>query len=215
MTLRNLVAQIHRSIGDGGAKIISRETVLEALTDEMRYACKLFPVMLYVDLENQDFGSGVGQDVYGNIQPERVIIDNVEALKSYPSIVASNPNGSPADRFIWCLEEGKIKISPDPTDAKIVGEMYNERYTLDHIDCSLSETSVAFSAGRTEVTGHTGLPLTVVRYRVAQRLSEETGMFDRAQYFLAVADKREKECRRLWDDQTTSSVGYPTGGDFF
>lgn len=219
MTLRNLLLQIHRMVGDSGQTKFSNETVLQYLSEEMQVACKLFPVQLEKSGMTINSSGVVTKGYLSSLRPIQVWVDNVRATKvdSQEMRYLLENIDENVGVFHWAMMNGNLQIWPAPltsSDIKAQGHMYTPDYALDELDHELTPSISAADDDNKLVPGHIGIPLAVVRYRVAQRLMEERGDFDKAQYYLGVGNRREREAVRLWDDQTTTSTGVVKGNDF-
>lgn len=213
MTVRGFIQQIQRLAGDKSGVKCPFDIVLQYMSEEMTYCAKVFPTRISVTDTISDNTITASKIRY--IAPRFVYVDNSPCAKIYATDMARCiALGGGCERY-WSMDGGVLKIWPSTGTAMVVGGLKTPTYTISDLD---KEFGVIVDPA-TDTTppyiipGLTGAPLTVVRYRTAQRVAEDIEDFQRAQYLLQMAAKAEREARASFEDSTTSSINSMTGED--
>jgi len=217
ITIKNMLQQIQRMAGDPDGNKSSIESILQIMSDEMRYCANVFPAQLSITdtLANNTLATPVK---IAYIRPQYVYVNNIQCSKIYATdmahLIATNGQFVSGSSYFWSMDENVLKVWPSAGDVRVIGFLKPPAYTRADLECCPRVTFTTGYAGSPPyVPGLTGAPLTVFRYRCAQRVAEEIGDFQRAQYFLQLAVRKEAEVRSSFNDDTTQSIGSMTGED--
>lgn len=211
MKLKEFLYQIQRLAGDSSGDILSTDLLLTYLTEEMLMVSAMFPVQL--TLIETISGNTLVEPGLSYLSPQNIWVGDKLATRTYPSDIEQFiDNGAPAGYIYWSKVGGVVRVAPATGTARIIGQFLPPTYLVTDLESDLIPPSCVPAA--TEVPTLTGLPLSVVRYRALYRAAEEVGAYDRAQYYLAISEKREREVRHFYESSSTTSTGFVYGQDF-
>lgn len=217
MTIGSILRQIQTMAGDTDGTKTSMEFLLSAFSDEMRFCMVMFPQQVSISSVPMTGNSPTTASILDHVNPKYVWSGDVQCQKVYASDMLSMLSaGTPSiSGYWWCMMEGVLNVMPAGADVRVVGDLYLKNdYTTNHLSHSLEVVATAYGTSPNFVRpGLTGGPLAIVRYRTAQRVAEFIGDFNRAQYFLQVAVRKEAETRATSFDRSTTSLGAVLGSD--
>lgn len=213
MTIREFLYQIRRISGDRDESALSLDMLLAYFTEEVESVASLFP-------RQESFTEELtGTKVLGGealwMNPKWVYVNNVMVDRTYATELKSmidldtTPTGDP----FWGLDEGYIYIVPGSGTARIIGNFkpWPSGYTEFLIDL---EMAPGVEMTDLIIPGLIGRRLELVRYKMLRKTAEELGRFDRAQYYLAMESRIERNLRRTLEPESTTSNGFILGRDF-
>jgi hypothetical protein len=210
VTLNEFVYRIQRQAGDPNGNNLSTEMILEYISDEMSIVSRMFPNEVQVvetASDNKLTSAGIAM-----INPTSVWVNNSQATKTYHSTMETYIDaGTPVGYVFWCRYQGDVYVSPSGGEVRVIGNFIPPRYSQGDMEKTI--VGPIIDAEDDEVPMLEGEPLVVVKYRVLQRTAEELGEFDKAQYYMALADRRRRETQTLWETSTTQSTGMVYGTD--
>lgn len=211
MNLKQFIYQIRKMAGDADGETLSADMMLEAMSDEMSYCAAVFPHRIHVTGTIVDHELDLTAEM---IQPDRVISGAYEAemyrTASMDRIVAYGTTG-----HAYSMRNGVLRYWPDAVEVTVYGRFKPPRYSYADFEKDLvSIWSYDSDSSATEVAVVSPLPLSLVRYRMLQRACEEISQLDKAQYYMAIAARREQDVRHAFEPDTTDGIGLKEAWDF-
>ena len=215
MTIREFLYGIRRIAGDRDEDKLSLDMLLTYFTEEIGSVASLFPRQ--ESFTEELSGTKIVTTDLLWLDPKWVYVNNVLINRMYATEIKKmvDLDTTPNSESFWAMDKNDMYIVPGSGTARVIGNFkvnelagYTE-YMLDQIMYS----TITYSALDT-VPCLTGRRLELVRYRMLRKVSEELGMFDRAQYYLAMEARTERNLRRSLENESTVSNGFILGQDF-
>ena len=202
------ISQIQSAASVPDKPPVSREFILMAITDESRMVSMMFPTNTTVD------GVQDADNEYlmlaGGVRPSTVIQDGFMSTKIMPHDFERLTLGFAglSGRW-WCAVSEGVLVFPAGGSVRISGDMKPSDWATLSEDPSFDSTEIGDLDGVVDAD-----LMSLVFYRAVQKACEAAGAFDKAQYYLAVGDRKERELKRFWTPGRTSYLGFMEGHDF-
>lgn len=213
MKLQEFLYQIRRLSGDKDGDSLSTDMLLTYFTEESGVVAGLFP-------RQESFEESITTNELSNtdqvwIDPQYVYVDNKLCEKMYATEVAKMLEVGTMDpsKIFWALIGNRINLSVSSGTARVIGNWKPDIYIRTYLSFDMrTGLEIDFSNGH--VPSLIGRRLSAVRYRMLTRCAEELGLFDRAQYFLSMGNRTERDLRNSLNFENTIDVGFMHGRDF-
>jgi len=213
MKVQEFLYQIRRLAGDKDADSLSTDMLLTYLTEEMGVVASLFPRQ--ESFEEEISTNALAGNEQDWVDPQFVYLDNTLCNRMYATEVMRMLEIGTMDntKIFWALINNRLNLSVDTGTVRVVGNWKPDEYLRAHLSFTMLEgLDLDFDAKR--VPSLVGRRLSAVRYRMLARCAEELGSFDRAQYFLAMGDRTERDLRNSLNFESTVDMGFMHGCDF-
>jgi len=213
MKIQEFLYQISRLAGDADHNSLSTDMLLIYMTEESAAVASLFPRQESFETTVVD-NSAVGSDADW-IDPQFVYMDNVQCQKMFSTevermIVDATLNLTTT--IFWALTNGTMRLTTNGS-IKIVGNWKPVEYLRLYLDYEMT-SGVTLDTDEKEVPALTGERLRALRYRMLARCAEELSAFDKAQYYVAMGERIERDLRNTINLESTVSTGFMYGTDF-
>jgi len=204
MKVGAFVSQILSAAGDPSGDKISREFLMRSITEESRLVALQFPSTRVAEVTPDD------NDYLdpGNMRVSMVVVQGRVAKMLMPADMDRVREFGALSGVFWTVYSEGLYVYPVPSSAKVSGDLLPPDWSdldigdfdgvdIDSIDGILDKDLMS-----------------LVYLRALQRACEAAGAFDRAQYYLSAGERRERDLKRFWEPESTSSLGYAMGHDF-
>jgi hypothetical protein len=209
MKVQEFLYQVRKLAGDEDGNRLSVSLLLTYLTEEMGAVASLFPRQ--ESFEESYTGGVVTDSQQSWIDPQFVYVNDKLAEKTFATEmlrIASDGSQYP-NRSYWALVKGIINATPDSGEIRVIGNYKPDEYTDAHLPLEMGET-----VSLTTIPALTGRRLSAVRYRMLSKCAEELQAFDRAQYYLQMGERTERDLRNTLNFESTVDQSFVLGTDF-
>lgn len=207
MKVQEFLYQVRKLAGDEDGNRLSASLLLTYFTEEMGNVASLFPRQ--ESFEEALTGMAATNDSW--IDPQFVYLNDKLCEKTFATeLLRIASDGSRyTDRVYWALIKGVVNVSVESGNIRVIGNFKPDEYTDLHLGRTMGEVNDSNT-----VPALTGRRLSAVRYRMLSKCAEELQAFDRAQYYLQMGERTERDLRNTINFESTVDQSFVIGVDF-
>lgn len=213
MKVQEFLYQVRKLAGDEDGNQLSTSLLLTYLTEEMGSVAALFPRQ--ESFEEDLSGNAMVALDQAWIDPQFIYLDNFLCEKMYATEILRMVDDSSLypNCVYWGVVKGIINLSRKSGTARVIGNWRPDEYTETTMHYEMAETT-AVDATALTIPALTGKRLAAVRYRMLSKCAEELQSFDRAQYYLQMGERAERDLRNTIIFESTVDISVVHGTDF-
>lgn len=213
MKVQEFLYQVRKLAGDEDGNRLSSSLLLTYFTEEMGNVASLFPRQ---ESFEEDLAGHVATDSKRLwMDPQFVYLNDKLCIKTFATElqrIISDGSQYPNDVY-WALVKGSLNFSVESGTIRAIGNWKPDVYTETHLNYEMVD-SLILDDGTLKVPALIGRRLSAVRYRMLSKCAEELQAFDRAQYYLQMGERTERDLRNTINFETTADVNFVHGTDF-